>query len=256
LDPVFMERYFGHAFYWSNRLRLERRTALTMARAILAAAWAHPRKSARLAGVFASLLAEAAAGLQLRIMLKRLWAALDDIAIERLPMPTEWRWSRFLRAHRRSERAAQLEWLRRHPTPPLPGLSHGRWPVERLGGHELIGVHGLETSGDHCFRWTEPVAMVRLARQDADCTIRIETGRIRGNPLDALIAIVIGGRVLPREFITSDTEGTMTARLPAPWAVAASDGIVLISAPLSPVRAGIPDDRLLGLPISSIAVVA
>jgi hypothetical protein len=256
LDPVFMERYFGHASYWHNRLRLQRRTALTMARAVLAAAWAHPRRSARLAGVFASLVAEAAAGLRLRVALKRAAMALDDFAIEWLPMPNEWRWSRFMRVHGRSARVAQLEWVRRHPTPAAPGLSHGRWPVEQVGAHQLIGVHGLEQSGGRGFRWTEPVAMVRLARRDTDCTIHIETGRIRGNPLEALIAIVVGGRVLPRELITSDEEGTITVRLPAPWAAAASDGIVLISAPLSPARAGSPDDRLLGLPISSVAVAA
>ena len=256
IDPVFMERYFGHAWYWSNRLRLQRRTALAMARAVLAAARIDPRRSATLAGIFGSLLAEAVAGLRLRIALSRLSVALDDMAIERLPMPDGLRWSRFMRAHARFARLTQLEWICRNATPPAAGLSEGRWSVERLSANEIIGVHGLEESRGRRFRWTEPVAMIRLARQEAACKIRIETGRIRGDPLASLIAVVIGGHVLPREFITSDDEGTLTVRLPAAWAGAESDGLVLVCAMLSPARAGVADRRLLGLPIASIAVAA
>src|SRR5262245_26663807 len=38
IDPAFMERYFGNAYQWSNRTRLQRGTSLAMARALITAA--------------------------------------------------------------------------------------------------------------------------------------------------------------------------------------------------------------------------
>jgi hypothetical protein len=134
------------------------------------------------------------------------------------------------------------------------GRGPGRSTIDRLGPDAIAGVHALEAHRGRPFRWTEPVVLVRLALS-GDHELRIETGGIRGDPLEALIAVLAGGRVVPRELSTSDPEGTLVVRLPAPWSAAARDGLVLVCSPLRPDRTGSQDRRLLGLPVLSIATV-
>ena len=116
-------------------------------------------------------------------------------------------------------------------------------------------MHGLESHAGRLFRWTEPVTVVRIAPSEAEFELLIETAGIRGNPVVALIAVVVNGRVLPRELVSATGDGTLIVRLPEPWSADAEDGIVLICSPLDPTRAGSSDTRRLGLPILSIAAV-
>jgi hypothetical protein len=254
LDAAFMERYFGEAYHWSNQLRLRRGTVLAMARGVIAAGRTDLGKSAALAGVFVRLLGEAIAGLRPRIAINRLVLALDAIAVERLPIPNEWRWRRFLRSHRRVVHLTQLEWLLSNSLPPTTLLSEGRWAIEQLGPNDIVGVHGLEEFDGRRFRWTESVAMIRMAPPPTPCELTIETGALRGDPLSSLIAVTVAGRALPRKYCTSDGKGTLAIFLPAPSAAAAKDGIVLVCTPLLPAREGTSDQRALGLPIISIAI--
>jgi hypothetical protein len=255
LDPAFLEHFFGDAYIWSNPRRFQRGTALALARALIAAARASPRRAAAHVGALVSLLAEAAAGLRLRIAVNSLTLALDAITIERLPIPEGLRWRRFLRSHQRTVRLTQLRWLLRNPVVATDaGLSEGRWAIERLGPNDIVGVHGLEEFGGRRFRWIEPVAMIRTAPRQTSCELRIETGGIRGDPLRSLLAVIVAGRALPRKYCTSDDRGTLTIHLPAAFAAAANDGVALVCDPLSPRRAGTPDRRSLGLPVVSIAI--
>jgi hypothetical protein len=96
--------------------------------------------------------------------------------------------------------------------------------------------------------------MIRIAPRQTACELRLETGGIRGDPLAFLIAVVIAGRALPGKYCTSDDKGTLTIHLPAAFAAAANDGVVLLCDPLSPARAGMADGRTLGLPVTSIAI--
>jgi GT2 family glycosyltransferase len=251
LDPAFMERYFGNADRWSNQMRLRRDTALAMARAVIAAARTNLGRSAALAGTFVSLLGEAAVGLRPRIAMNRLMLALDAMAIERLPIPEGWRWRRFLRSHQRSVHLAQLEWLRQNPMSSSAALSEGRWTIEQLGSNDIVGVHGLEEFNGHRFRWSEPVAMIRMAPRQTACELRLETGGLRCDPLSSLIAVVIDGRVLPSKYCTSDDKGALTIVLPATFAAAAKGEVILVCAPMSSAQ----DPRSLGLPIMSIAIL-
>jgi hypothetical protein len=254
IDPAFMERYFGGAYLWTNRARLERGTALAMARALIIAARTSPARCAALAGTLASLLATAAGGVRLRIALNRLVLAIHAMAIEWLPMPEEMRFRHFLRSHQRVVRLAQLQWLQRNPMPSTALFSEGRRAIDELGPGDIVGVHGLEEFHGRRFRWSEPVAMIRIAPRQTACELRLETGRIRGDPLALLIAVVVAGRALPREYCTQDDKGTLTIVLPPPFAAAARDGIVLICEALSPAREGKPDPRALGLPIMSMEI--
>jgi len=254
IDSAFMERYFGDSHLWTNRARLDRETAGAMMRAMFVAVRTSPKRSAALAGAFASLLGEAVGGLRLRIALNRLMLAFYAMAIERLPIPDETHYRHFLRSHQRAVRLAQLQWLHENPMSPAAALAEGRRAVDELGPGDIVGVHGREEFQGRRFRWTEPVAMIRIAPRQTACELRLETGGIRGDPLASLIAVVIAGRALPGKYCTSDDKGTLTIHLPAAFAAAAKDGVVLVCNPLSPARAGIPDGRTLGLPVTSIAI--
>jgi hypothetical protein len=254
-DPVFFERYFGHAPVWANQHREQPRVALSMARAVAAALAAHPRQAGELAALLHPLAVAVVARFVPRVTLHRLAVLLDEFAVERLPLPAEWRWSRFLRAHARVVRLAQLEWMRQWKCRPVIPLAWDRVPVQQLVPDTLIGVHALEEYRGRLFRWTEPVAMLHLAPRAGEHEIRIETAGIRGDPLAVVIAAVVNGRVLPRELLTSDVNGTLIIRLPAPQSADARSSLTLICSALAPTRAGSPDKRLLGLPILSVASV-
>jgi hypothetical protein len=255
MDPVFFERYFGHVSVWTNQLRQQPRVARRMARAVVAAALAHPERTTELAPLLPPLVGAAAVGVKSRVALNRLALMLDEIAVEHLPLPERWRWGRFLRAHARAAHLAQLEWIGGSATTDVAPRPFDRWAIEDLGPNAVTGVHGLEEQCGRRFRWTEPVVMVRLAASDGGHELQIETGGIRGDPLASVIAVVVDGRVLPAGLVTSDRDGTLVLRLPSPWSAAARDGVVIVCSPLAPARAGSSDSRLLGLPIISIACV-
>ena len=254
-DPVFFERYFGHSPVWANQHSERPRVALSMARAVIAAVRAHPTRTRELAARLSPLVATALAGVDGRVALHRLAMALDEFAIERLPLPAEWRWSCYLRAHARVAYLAQLEWMRQWKSSPILPLPSDRVPIEQLVPDTLIGVHALEEHHGRLFRWMQPVAILRLPPREQEHEIRIETAGIRGDPLAVVIAVVLNGRVLPRELLTSDADGTLIIRLPASQSAAGGSDLTLICSALAPARAGSSDTRLLGLPILSIASV-
>src|SRR5262245_60966105 len=145
--------------------------------------------------------------------------------------------------------------MRQWKSGPILPLSSDRLPIERLVPDTLIDVHALEEHRGRLFRWTEPVALLRLPPRQQEHEIRIETAGIRGDPLAAVIAMVLNGRVLPRDLLTSDADGTLIIRLPPSPSAAGGSALTLICSALAPARAGSSDTRLLGLPILSIASV-
>ena len=95
--------------------------------------------------------------------------------------------------------------------------------------------------------------MLRVASVDFDLQIRIDTGGLRGNPLDCVIAVVINGSVLPRSALSAEA-GVLTIALPSTLASSTSDGIFVICNALVPGQTGSPDPRKLGLPVFAVAL--
>jgi hypothetical protein len=251
IDSVFFERYFGHSSTWANQLRHERGVLRRMARAVVAAAKARPKRIVELAALLRPLALAMVKGTAPRVALHRLAVALDEFAVQRLPLPAAWRWARFLRAHARVVHLAQLEWIRHRKSHPALPLGPDRLPIERLVPDTVTGVHAIEEHGGRRFRWTEPIALFRLAASEGEHELRIETGGIRGDPLAFVIAVIFQGRLLPRELLASDDEGTLLLRLPA-RRTASESWLVIVCSALAPAS---PDTRLLGLPILSISSV-
>src|SRR5205085_1256731 len=105
----------------------------------------------------------------------------------------------------------------------------------------VVGTHGLEELEGRGYRWTEPVALMRLSFPADGALLRIDTGGLRGDPASYLNGIYAGRRRLAPELITSDGR-TLQARLPAKFAQAAEDrGLVLLCRPLVPARSGSSD---------------
>jgi len=253
--PEFFERYFGHAELWTNQLLGQPRVALGMARALLVAALAHPRRIAQLVLRFRPSSMALAVGLAPRAALQRFAVAVEEFLVDHVPLPARWRWSLFLRSHDGVVRLAQLDWLRGQPKLRALPLPPGHWPIERIGPGTLAGVHGLEERGGQRFRWTHPVALIYLAPTEDEIEVRVETAGIRGDPLAYVIAVIAGGKALPRALLAGDREGTLSIRLPAPWPAAARKGLVLVCSALVPARNGPREQRLLGLPVVSIASI-
>jgi hypothetical protein len=252
---AFFERYFGHTPIWSNRRREQPRVAARMALAVVAAMIVHPRRATEIGTLLRPLVPAMVGGVASRVALHRLIIALDEFAVERLPLPARWRWSRFLRAHARVVRLAQLEWIRSRAGSQTLPLAPGRLPIEQLGPDTIVGVHALEEHRGRRFRWTEPVVQLHLAPYQREHELRIETGGIRGDPLAAIVAVVLDGRLLPRESLSSDGDGTLILRLPSVRRPAAGSNVIIVCVPLAPARTGSSDRRLLGLPVAAIASV-
>jgi hypothetical protein len=255
VDAIFFERFFGHWPIWTNQLSYRPAIAGAMTRALLATALAHPVRLYEMVPSLPARLGQLLLPLGPRIALNRLAVALDEFAVERLPIPAAWQWSRFLRAHARVVYLTQLEWIRGRMNSLSAPAATDRLPVEHLGPEAIVGMHALETHGGRRLRWSEPVLLLHLVLPEQGCELRIETGNVRGNPLDYVISVYVGGRKLPRAMLASDDDGTLVLSVPASFAASAAKGIVLVCSPFCPIRRGLPNRRRLGMPVMSIGCV-
>lgn len=252
-DLAFFDRYFGHSPLWTNQLRDRPAAARRLARAAIAAVWANPRRTGELAAGLRPLAAALVAGTRLGAAALAIATLLDEFAIRWLPMPAHWMRTIFERVHARNVRLAQLRWMMGQPFPAPQAGGFGRWSVAQLGPDTIAGVHGLEDYRGQRLRWTEPIALLCIGTGEGDCRLRIETGGLRGRVLPEVIAVVAGGRALPRDQMSETADGALTIHLTDGWSASARDGLVLFCSPLRPEHHGSTDRRMLGLPIVSVS---
>jgi hypothetical protein len=251
-EQDFFERYFGHSDVWSNRLCRNRSMQWRMMRALTVAALSRPRQLHALVTIAVRLLRDVAASTLAWSMLQRALIRLDEFAIDHLPLPAKLQWARFLRAHRRVVTQSQCDWSRAHLDIGKPRAAPVSLPIEAVAPSDLGGVQGLEHFDGSNFRWTWPIFVLRVASGATSSQLRIDTNGLRGNPLDCVIAVVIGGVVLPRSVLSAKG-GVLVITLSNVLATAASDGIFVICKALVPERIGSSDRRHLGLPVFAIA---
>ena len=251
-DPDFFERYFGRDPLYSPSLN-GRRVAWRMLQAALIACASGREHAKALAPLLPRYAMLTMAGVKPRIAFNRLAVKLDEFAVDRLPLPSSLRWARFIRAHRRVVDLTRLQWAANRSSDPLPPAPWSFREIAETTPDTLIGAHSLEEHGGRRFRWTEPVALLRLAPSAAPRVLRIETAGLRGDPLASVRAVVVDGRALPADALARDEHGTLTARLPAGGARASTE-VAIVSTPLIPADSGIADSRWLGLPVFSIAI--
>lgn len=248
----FFERYFGHSDLWSNRLCRSRNMRRRMLRALAVVAPSQPRHLPTLVAIAVRLLRDAAADTSVWHWLQRVLIKLDEFAIDHLPLPSKLQWTRFLRAHRRVITQTQYDWMREHLDTGSPQTAPVSSPIEAATPSTLGGIHGLEQFDGRAFRWTWPMFVLRVTSDATPLELHIDTNGVRGNPLDSVIAVVVGDAVLPRSALLAKA-GVLIIALSGTLASAASDGIFVICKALMPKRTGSSDRRCLGLPIFTIA---
>jgi hypothetical protein len=254
-DPEFCRRYFGSAGLWDRRHEYRPEIARATAMAVVSAARHSPRDSAWLARELTARLPAGVAGTRPRRAWERVATRWHQTLAATPLIPVESRWRSYQTAQRRTVHGVQLGLGAAEEELPPPLGAGGTLGAERLDG-VLIGAHEVEDLDGRPFRWTAPVSMLRLSPPPEGATLRIETGGMRGAPLDYLQGVHAGGRRLPRELITGDSE-TLAVRLPAEYARdAAERGLVLICHPLVPSREGSSDRRRLGMPVTGLELTA
>lgn len=255
-EAEFCERYFGPAGLWGRRLAYRPRIAAPMFAAIISAARSSPRDAAWLSRELVARLPARVAGSRPRWAWERMTAGWHQVVAGTAAVPAEARWRSYVAAQERNVRATQLrESGQENGLPTTPGGTGSVLGAESLDGM-LVSAHGLEGEPGQRFRWTEPVALLRLALPEEGAVLRVQTGGLRGAPISYLQGIYAGRLRLPPEFISGDDE-TLEARLPPSFARAsAGRGIVLVCHPLVPSRAGSSDRRRLGMPIVELGLSA
>jgi hypothetical protein len=249
-DQGFFEQYFEECVAWKNQLRFRRGTAGYALRALCVAAAHHPDSAPSLLRMMQPWAYAMTVGISSRVAIGRAITRVDEFVLERMPMPRNWRYRHFVKAHARAVRKARHECILRRMDRPMTDAA-GQSPIDRFDPDCLTGVHAVATHEGRPFRWSEPVVFLRGFPADGEFELRIDTGAIRGDPLPHVIAVVAGGRELPRTFIASDRKGVLTICFPGDWVDAAKKGVVIILSPQCDA-----EGRWIGLPILSIECAA
>lgn len=256
-DPRRCERYFGHALEWGNRYglhrRAEREAAFAVVRVLLRALRAgvlspRRREIGRWVVELAARLPAAVAGP--RVRLGAAWAATrwSELTTRWPGGSDDARWRRYRRSATRLIRQTRLSVAIDHglsgappaPTPP-------RWPIHAIPECQRVGFHGLEHRDGEPFRWSEPVALLRLRLPEGRVRLAIETRGLRGEPRRYVRGLFWNGRAARELGLTGDRiTGVLDVRDEAPgW-------LVLVADALRPERHGVPDQRRLGVPVFGI----
>jgi hypothetical protein len=250
-DRAFCQRYFGPEGLLTRRGAYHPETARTLLSALVPTALSNWGDAGWLARETAARVPAAIAGGRPRLTAERL-ACTGHSRVADAPLPTAMRWRSYLAAHASAVRREQLRWITDVRSPSIAVLPAGRAVGAAEFDGALVGAHALEYHDERPFRWTEPVALIRVALPDRDCVLRVDTGGLRGSPLDNVRSLRIGARSLPLALMRADG-GALEVSLPRTWAQRATRrGVTVLCRPLVPRRHGSTDPRRLGLPVFSV----
>lgn len=256
-ESAWCEAYFGHAPEWANRYGLraevERAAALAVARVLVGELTTGPspkrwvRAGRWLAEVAPRLLP---ALLGPRPRLAAAWAVTrwTEFCTRWLSWSEATRWRRYQQSAARLIHLTRLSWVLDHPprpqsvrpTPPC-------WPIGEIPEAQRVGFHGLERHSGKVFRWSEPVALLKLVLPPGHRRLAIQTQALRGASCEYVRGVFWDGRPA-RDIRLDEGRITCTVRVNS----AAPRWLILVADPLLPWRYGIPDRRRLGVPIFSV----
>jgi hypothetical protein len=256
-DAVFFERYFGYSSEWGNRYRHQASGARALMRALATAVGERSSDAIWMARELAHRLPASIFGVGPDILLARIDAAANEQAVERLPLPASAANRMWRRGHRQRVSQTRLALAAEHagPLPPITAEDR-RWPVEELDADKLIGTHGLEAHEGRRFRWTMPVAHLRIAPSGSAGAIVVDTLGLRGAPLGYVRAVLAGSRLLGGEQLSDDGRALTIELASEDLRAARAHGLTILSKPLAPARSGSPDRRRLGMPFASAEAIA
>ncbi len=252
----YCERYFGVPEEWARREALRPGPA----RALCRASWQALR------GAQGWVVAVAQARVLFRTLPVALlgprWAMLRAQLALRAALARTWLWrlhnprlfAAYRDVHAGMVRLSRLAAITEHlattaPAPPplltvQPAEVHDEW---------LLGFHAVERWGDEPFRWSGPVALLRLGLPKATYAARIETRALRQAPVPLCLQAFFNRHKLPAHAFHWDDGALVFWIGPSMFVPGPEQQLVLTCNPLRPWTLGVPDRRELGLPIFSIA---
>jgi hypothetical protein len=257
-DEAFCERYFGHDWTWTNRLayrpEIARRFARDLVDALGRAVLRRRDDASWLARELFRVLPAALAGARLHAAVERLRFRVDALWAERAPRSEATRYARFLRAQDEVVRSTRLRWIRdRVGRLDAPRARAGRVTVDELTDAGIVGGHALERDGRRFFRWTEPVALLRVAGSPGQELV-LDTRGLRGPPLSYVTEAYVDGRRVARRLLDGDDRHLRIPLGQGTRARGPGGGVTILSRPFDPGAWDVHDPRRLGLPLFSVEV--
>jgi hypothetical protein len=116
----------------------------------------------------------------------------------------------------------------------------------------LIGFHLVERWGEDAFRWSGPVALVRLGLPAGTYEVRLETRGMR-QPVSSLrLGVFFNRHQVPSSSLQWN-DGLLSFRIDSSMFDPSPEQRLIVTCnPVRPWKVGVPDRRELGLPIFSI----
>ena len=256
------EAYFGWSRGWDETGAAERALALRCAVVSLFHAIVHPFRAGSAA------LARA----MLEVLARRAWDAVSAGRAELFKTAVACAWARALFAwpwadgderYRRfcrlwnvtGDLARQRALLQRRPPAAQQGRSAPPPTFDYRPGlgspRGLAGFHARETFDGQPFRWSSPLALIRVAVPPGDYEVRLDTKGIRDCRRPGLVELYLDGRRMPPAGAWT-ADQIMFRADPTMFRIGASQCLVLASGRL---RTGPAERRSLGLPVFAITFV-
>ena len=132
---------------------------------------------------------------------------------------------------------------------PLPASSR-EVAIDLLPEWALFGFHGLERIGGESFRWTGPLAALRLPFVKGQYLLRLVTRNLRGEKVKLRLAFN-GSRIEPIALPNGDYEVPIERR----HCRDREQTLILSCDPLRPWKHGVKDYRELGIPLFRVEAI-
>lgn len=252
-------RYFGWSESWREQRSADRRRALACATRSLLRAMARPWRPGTAAKAYAAL--GSLFGLPVELVSAG-WASVlqAGIAYAWARLGFAWPWleseQRYRRYCRLWDAAGELARQRALRRQSLSGsLSNPPGVPETLDYHPgempsggLIGFHGAEQFEGRRFRWSSPLALVRLALPPGRYVVRLDLGSLGAGLAPEFVDLYLDGRLLRREACGQTGQGIFHAEL-GQFRDRPPESLILVS---GRIRAASPETRALGIPVFGI----
>jgi hypothetical protein len=252
--------YFGWEYNWSNASADDKRTASRCAARSLRRAVAGGRRKGAAAmtrsmlGFHLSAMLDAASLGRARVLRA---AARYGLARARFAMPSmshEDRYQHYCTLWEAAGNLARQRALSRQtrsrarPCSAAAAEQLDYYPGE-MKRSSLIGFHAREQFEDQSFRWSSPLALVRVSLSAGDYEVRLDTKDVGGRQPPGFIDLYLNGHPLPRAG-TASPGCTSFFATPAMFRSGVLQDLVLTSGRLRGVSRR--EQRILGVPVFSI----
>jgi hypothetical protein len=252
-------RYFGWSGSWQEQKPADRARALACAARSLSRAMVRPWRPG------AAAKARAALDALLRFPIDRLSGGRAGLlqaglAYAEARLAFAWPGGDFERRYRRycrlwdaagelaRRRALRRQSLNVSSTSPMPTSATLDYRPGEMPSDGLIGFHAPEQFEGRRFRWSSPLALIRLKLPPGPYSVRLDLGDPGAGLASEFVDLYLDGRLLRREGRAKAAQGLYLAG-PGEFRTRPPENLILVS---GRIRAGSPEIRALGVPVFGI----